>query len=118
MPKYEEMKLRLHVCEKDQSDEEKQCHVSNCTNDNSFDEGGSFKYRSPRPMESPKIGSMMPIKGLDMILQLLQMESEQDENSQLVTYDDLELSEESNILAQEFLQSLACSSATDQKSQQ
>ena len=43
------------------------------------------------------------------------MESEQDENSQAeATYDDLELSDESNILAQEFLQSLASSSTNDQ----
>lgn len=67
-------------------------------------------------MISPTIGSAMPMKGLDMILQLLQMESEQDENGQAeATYDDLELSDESNILAQEFLQSLASSSTNDQK---
>ena len=91
--------------------------MSNRTQDNSDDEeSNAQKYHSPQPIVSPKIGSAMPMKGLDMILQLLKMESEQDENGQAeATYDDLELSDESNILAQEFLQSLASSSTNDQK---
>ena len=73
-------------------------------------------------MESPKVGGMLPPKGLDMILQLLQADERSSEHEdqlnspaacQLVTYDDLELTDESNVMAQEFLQSLAQSAATN-----
>ena len=48
-------------------------HESNRTNDNSEDEGNI--NLSPQPLASPTV-AMMPMKGLDMILQLLQAESE------------------------------------------
>ena len=57
----------------------------------------------------------MPFEGLETIIQLLQSTSEQDEDKQLVTYDELELSDESIAMAREFLQSLAAA-ATGQSS--
>ena len=43
---------------------------------------------------------MLPPKGLDMILRLLQAD---ERGASPVTYDELELSDESNAMAQEFL---------------
>ena len=104
MPRIMENTRTIHAAKEGQyslmgssADCEKQ---DNRTNDNSEQEEENY---SPQPGQSPKATcspdpEFRPFEeGLDIILQLLQSTSEQD--GQLVTYDDLDLSEESNAMA-------------------
>ena len=55
--------------------------VENKTNDNSEQGAEEVKSMTPQPLPSPTAGTIPPVKGLDIILQLLQATSEQDETN-------------------------------------